>query len=117
MWKTIIVVVVAALAYRHQCRPPALPVHVGGTADKRFKAVQDLFRCEQRTQSRSILFRENFAAGLESEGAAVAVYHEGNLVVDLWGGYAESDAVRLWERDTMTVIFSTSKVNTCRRSR
>ena len=41
-------------------------------------------------------------------GAAVAVYHRGELVVDLWGGYrtVESDP---WESDTLAMCFSTTK--------
>ena len=40
-------------------------------------------------------------------GAAVAVYHRGELVVDLWGG---SRAERQpWQRDTLAMCFSTTK--------
>ncbi len=43
-----------------------------------------------------------------SGGAAVAVYHRGELVADLWGGTrtAEGDP---WERDTLAMCFSTTK--------
>ncbi|MDH3706266.1 MAG: beta-lactamase family protein [Acidimicrobiia bacterium] len=41
-------------------------------------------------------------------GAAVAVYHRGELVVDAWTG--ERDATgAAWERDTMAMSFSTTK--------
>ena len=41
-------------------------------------------------------------------GAAVAVFHRGELVVDAWTG--ERDAAgRPWERDTMALSFSTTK--------
>ncbi|MGI9603459.1 MAG: serine hydrolase domain-containing protein, partial [Acidimicrobiales bacterium] len=41
-------------------------------------------------------------------GAAVAVYHQGELVVDAWTG--ESDAAGTpWQRDTMAMSFSTTK--------
>ena len=41
-------------------------------------------------------------------GAAVAVYHRGELVVDLWGGTrtVEGDP---WESDTLAMCFSTTK--------
>lgn len=41
-------------------------------------------------------------------GAAVCVYHRGECVVDLWGGYKD-DAGTLWTRDTMAPSFSTTK--------
>lgn len=41
-------------------------------------------------------------------GAAVAVYHRGDLVVDAWGG-AKDAAGTPWERDTMATSFSTTK--------
>ncbi|VDD89480.1 unnamed protein product [Enterobius vermicularis] len=45
----------------------------------------------------------------EKEGLAVAVYKDNELVVDLWGGYAERSALRPWEEDTLTFGFSTTK--------
>ena len=42
-------------------------------------------------------------------GAAVAVYHDGQSVVDMWGGVADSRTDRPWERDTTVVVFSTTK--------
>jgi CubicO group peptidase (beta-lactamase class C family) len=42
-------------------------------------------------------------------GAAVAVYCKGNLVADLWGGLADKDTGRAWERDTTALVFSTTK--------
>lgn len=41
-------------------------------------------------------------------GAAVAVYHHGRCVVDLWGGQRD-DAGTPWQRDTMAPSFSTTK--------
>ena len=40
-------------------------------------------------------------------GAAVAVYHRGELVVDLWGGLRTEDEP--WQRDTLAMCFSTTK--------
>ena len=42
-------------------------------------------------------------------GAGLAVYHRGRKVVDLWGGLADDETKRPWERDTMAVSFSTTK--------
>jgi CubicO group peptidase (beta-lactamase class C family) len=55
-----------------------------------------------------IAFEKNFAEGLEV-GAAFAAYHRGRLVADLWGGVADVKTQRPWERDTMIVVFSTTK--------
>ena len=52
-------------------------------------------------------FERNFAE-LGERGAAVAIRHEGELVVDLWGGAADL-AGRPWTADTMAVVFSTTK--------
>jgi len=41
-------------------------------------------------------------------GAAVCVYHRGERVVDLWGGYSD-DGKTPWSRDTMAPSFSTTK--------
>ncbi|KAK6747124.1 hypothetical protein RB195_000383 [Necator americanus] len=54
-------------------------------------------------------FRRNFGEGLESQGAAVSVFHHGKLVVDLWGGYADKESNVAWKRNTRTVLFSTTK--------
>jgi CubicO group peptidase (beta-lactamase class C family) len=53
-------------------------------------------------------FEANFAEGLET-GAAFACYHRGRLVVDLWGGLADPRTGRPWERDTLVLVFSTTK--------
>ncbi len=50
-----------------------------------------------------------FRRQLESTdgGAAVAVYHRGELVVDLWGGMRTPDEP--WDHDTVAMCFSTTK--------
>ncbi|MFC7383179.1 serine hydrolase domain-containing protein [Sphaerisporangium rhizosphaerae] len=56
--------------------------------------------------------REAFAANLaggQEVGAAVGVYLHGRKVVDLWGGVADPETGRRWERDTLQVVFSTTK--------
>jgi CubicO group peptidase (beta-lactamase class C family) len=56
--------------------------------------------------------REVFEASLHDGtelGAAVAVTIDGRPVVDLWGGLAEKDTARPWERDTLVNVFSTTK--------
>ncbi|QYN37326.1 beta-lactamase family protein [Pseudonocardia sp. DSM 110487] len=59
--------------------------------------------------------REAFAANLASGqeiGAAVSAYVNGRRVVDLWGGIADPAVGRPWERDTLQVVYSTTKAVT-----
>jgi len=53
-------------------------------------------------------FERNFHERREL-GAAVAAYHRGEKVVDLWGGHRDRDGTKPWEEDTMVLVFSTSK--------
>ena len=68
-----------------------------GTCDERFAAVRDAL-----------------AESLDNDdvGASVAVFVGGEPVVDLWGGYADPDRTRPWERDTITNVWSTTKTMT-----
>ena len=45
-------------------------------------------------------------------GSSVAVFIDGEPVVDLWGGYFDATYTRPWERDTITNTFSTTKTMT-----
>jgi CubicO group peptidase (beta-lactamase class C family) len=42
-------------------------------------------------------------------GAAVAAYHRGRKVVDLWGGVRDARDGSPWREDTIVVVYSTSK--------
>ena len=53
-------------------------------------------------------FAKNFSDHGEV-GAACALYHRGRAVVDLWGGLADSSTGRVWERDTIVLVFSAAK--------
>lgn len=52
------------------------------------------------------LFARNLADGTDN-GASIAVVHDGELVVDLWGGEARPGVP--WERDTLTQVWSVTK--------
>ena len=71
--------------------------HIEGSCDGRFEAVRDAL-----------------AAALDEDdvGASVAVYVGGEPVVDIWGGYADAERTRPWERDTITNVWSTTKTMT-----
>src|SRR5438105_15943048 len=71
---------------------------VQGTCDPAFAAVREAFE-------------DNFATGREV-GAGIAVYQDGRLVVDLWGGLADHKAGREWEHDTPCLAFSCTKAVT-----
>jgi CubicO group peptidase (beta-lactamase class C family) len=51
-----------------------------------------------------------FEKQLENQpgGAAICVYHQGECVVDLWGGAMDSQGTP-WQRDTLSPSFSTTK--------
>jgi CubicO group peptidase (beta-lactamase class C family) len=56
--------------------------------------------------------REAFAAGFAERGelgAAVAVWHDGRLAVDLWAGLADPASGRPWQEDTIAHAYSVSK--------
>lgn len=53
-------------------------------------------------------FRRNFAERNEL-GAALAVVHNGKLVVDLWGGHRDKRRQHPWEHDTIVTVWSTTK--------
>ncbi len=56
--------------------------------------------------------RDAFAANFVEHGdvgASCSVYWRGELVVDLWGGLADRESGRPWDRDTVALVFSTTK--------
>jgi CubicO group peptidase (beta-lactamase class C family) len=76
--------------------PHAAEIH--GTCDDRFVGLRDLLA-------------GSLAAGTDV-GASVAVTVAGELVVDIWGGWADEGRTRPWERDTITNVWSTTKTMT-----
>jgi len=59
-------------------------------------------------------FERNFAVRNEV-GAAVAVWVDGDLVVNLWGGWADAARRRAWKQDTLATVLSGTKglTSTC----
>jgi CubicO group peptidase (beta-lactamase class C family) len=66
-----------------------------GWADPRFAPVEQVFR--------------DVVAGQSGTGAAVAVWHDGAWVVDLWGGYADAAHTRAWRSDSLVMPYSVTK--------
>src|SRR6059036_3402899 len=74
------------------------PTPLGGTCSARFDPLRELF-----------------AAKLESGedlGASVAVNIDGEMVVDLWGGWADEARTAPWTENTIANVFSTTKTMT-----
>ncbi|XP_014771999.1 beta-lactamase domain-containing protein 2 [Octopus bimaculoides] len=88
------VAILAIYSYYSQVRYfKNLPKFIDGFVDPRFKQVEDAFR-------------QNVNNELEL-GGTFAAYYKGELVVDLWGGYANTESP--WRNDTLGTIFSVSK--------
>ncbi|MFC7589730.1 serine hydrolase domain-containing protein [Nonomuraea antimicrobica] len=75
--------------------PKSRMPEIGGETAPGFEAVREAFAA-------------NLAGG-QDVGAAVGVYLHGRKVVDLWGGIADPETGRQWERDTLQVVYSTTK--------
>ena len=69
------------------------PIH--GSAERGFERVVAEFETN---------FRER-----QEVGAAFSVYHEGRCVVDIWAGLADRREERLWQQNTLSIVFSGSK--------
>ena len=68
---------------------------IEGTCDARFERVREAFA-------------RNFAESGEL-GASVAVALGGELVVDLWAGHVNREQTKPWERDTLVLVYSSTK--------
>ena len=68
---------------------------IAGFCDRRFSRIQSEFS-------------ENFISRAE-RGGAVAVWCDGRIVADLWGGWSDLARQRPWSRDTIVNVFSVSK--------
>jgi CubicO group peptidase (beta-lactamase class C family) len=55
---------------------------------------------------------EAFMANYREEdevGSAVHIVHDGETVVDIWGGWRDGNRTREWQRDTLVCVMSVSK--------
>ena len=64
--------------------------------------------CDERFAGVAEEFERNLAERGEL-GASVAVTVDGETVVDLWGGHADPERTRAWEKDTLCVAMSSTK--------
>ncbi|KAL3870979.1 hypothetical protein ACJMK2_039004 [Sinanodonta woodiana] len=72
------------------------PLNIDGYFHPDFKNVADVFR-------------EWFQVRGEDDGVAFTLYHKGELVLDMWGGYADLESERPWHKDTISEVFSATK--------
>ncbi|MEP4378605.1 MAG: serine hydrolase domain-containing protein [Alphaproteobacteria bacterium] len=72
-----------------------MTIEIHGHCDPDFKAVHGALA-------------RNFTAHDEI-GSAVAIYHEGKKVVDLWGGHMDTARTRPWREDTLCIMYSIAK--------
>ena len=56
-------------------------------------------------------FKANFV-GRDELGASLCMTHRGEVVVDIWGGFCDTERTRPWQEDTISVIFSCTKAAT-----
>ncbi|HLK25673.1 MAG TPA: serine hydrolase domain-containing protein [Caulobacteraceae bacterium] len=71
---------------------------VAGFVGEKFPAVREAFE-------------NNLESGLDI-GASFAATKDGQLIVDLWGGWADEAKTRPWEKDTIVNVYSTTKTMT-----
>lgn len=67
--------------------------------------------CDPRFAKLTKVLSDSLDAGTDV-GASLAIAVEGEMVVDVWGGFADAERTRPWERDTITNVWSTTKTMT-----
>ncbi|MFE5284000.1 serine hydrolase domain-containing protein [Nocardia sp. NPDC056611] len=67
--------------------------------------------CSPQFDQLRTTFEQNIASG-EELGASIVIDIDGETVVDLWGGYRDSERTRPWEKDTITNVWSCTKTVT-----
>ncbi len=70
-------------------------IELQGTCEPRFGAVREAFEANWTDHG--------------EVGASLCVIVGGETVVDLWGGHADADGDRSWERDTIANVYSSTK--------
>lgn len=64
--------------------------------------------CEPRFAELRDVLSDSIDSGADL-GASVAVFHDDEPVVDVWGGWADEARTRPWEEHTVTNVWSTTK--------
>jgi len=74
------------------------PTALGGTCSARFDPLRELFVAKLESG--------------EDLGASLALNIDGEMVVDLWGGWADEARTKPWTENTITNVYSTTKCMT-----
>ena len=64
--------------------------------------------CDRRFADLAAALADEITTGGEL-GAAIAIDIDGEMVVDIWGGYADQAKTRQWDQDTIVNVFSSTK--------
>jgi len=64
--------------------------------------------CDPKFQNVYDTFANAITSGFET-GAALAIEHQGKIIINLWGGYQDKEKTKLWEEDTLVNVFSVTK--------
>ncbi|MGH6996828.1 MAG: serine hydrolase domain-containing protein, partial [Phenylobacterium sp.] len=64
--------------------------------------------CPERFAGVRAVFEDNFATGQEL-GARFSLVQAGEVVVDLWAGFADRQRTKPFDERTLTPVFSTTK--------
>ena len=81
--------------YYQELETPEGAISLQGYYDSRFERVMEEF--SQNFSSRG------------GVGAGVSVTLDGETVVDLWGGVADAESRKPWVKETMPVVWSSTK--------
>jgi CubicO group peptidase (beta-lactamase class C family) len=65
-------------------------------------------RCGERFEPLRRILQANLESGADC-GASIALVHEGEMVVDLWGGWADEAHTTPWGEHTIVNVWSTTK--------
>ncbi len=68
-------------------------------------------RCDERFESVREALSRNLDSG-EELGASLALDIDGDIVIDMWGGFRDQDRTVPWTQDTITNVWSTTKTVT-----
>jgi CubicO group peptidase (beta-lactamase class C family) len=67
--------------------------------------------CDERFTGMKEVLSTNLDSGADL-GASVAVTLDGKMIVDIWGGWADTEKTKPWAEDTITNVWSTTKTMT-----
>jgi CubicO group peptidase (beta-lactamase class C family) len=68
-------------------------------------------KCDERFGALRSALQQNVDSGAEL-GASVVLDLDGEVAIDLWGGYRDEARTQPWEQDTITNVWSTTKTVT-----